>query len=1000
MSEIKLQFDPNQRHQYEAIDAVVSLFEGQTRREITLGPIRGSTGTGIWAGSGIDQAYGNDPYLLGGALKESLRQIQEKYEVDVTDPSADIEGWEIFDEPLDETRLVPHFTIEMETGTGKTYVYLRTIFELSVKYGLQKFVIVVPSIAIREGVLASLSAMREHLRALYNNVEYEHFVYDAKRLNRIRPFAESRMLQIMVINIDAFNKDVDDERSKGSVILRENDSLGGRKPIDFIQAARPIVIIDEPQSVDNTPKAQAAIKKLNPLMTLRYSATHRAEYNLVYRLDPVKSYEKRLVKQIIVASVVAENAADFGYLKLEGIETSGKLHAKVKLFVNGPGGPKVKSVKVGNGEDLFLKSKEREEYKDGCQIAEVTSDGAGGGYIRLSSGFQLFVGDEIGGVQAETARVQIKETVKAHLEKALQVESRGIKVLSLFFIDKVSNYRESGDDAKPVVGPYFTAIEEELNVQLADPRYAVLPWSKSDIRNLHGGYFSGDSKKGFKDTSGSSAEDTGTYELIMRSKEKLLDLENPLRFIFSHSALREGWDNPNVFQICTLNATTSTMKKRQEIGRGLRLPVNQAGERIFDDSVNRLHVVANESYESFARALQKEYQEDCGVTFGRVPKQRFWRLERPTGPNGEPEKIGERLGEIIRTAMVAGKVMDGDGYLLPGFTPRKPEFKLPMPDGCDDLHDATMRMLEGFELERHVGNNKRLVTNRIRKDVQLSPEFQALWQRIKVRTTYSVAFDSEKFIKEMSERIKGLAPVRPPSIAVALRVANPTGGGVRGNVISEHTEEATSGNREVPDLLGMLADPAGLTRSTIFQILRNSGRLADVFKNSRDFMERVIKELNAARNSRIVDGIRYEQIPAGMPNAAWDMSLFADEEIIDAEHAVTATKSLYEYVPYDSQVERRFAIDVDQHEEVRYFTKLPRWFEIETPVGKYRPDWAIIKTNGDVVYFVRETKSDTDPRTKRDSERSKFLSGIAHFRAINVDFDWTNSASNLQPTTR
>jgi type III restriction enzyme len=512
MSEIKLQFDPNQRHQYEAVDAVVSLFEGQVRREISLSPIRGGTGSGIWAGSEIDQAAGNDPYLLGGELKENLRKVQEKYDVDVSDTSAEIEGWELFDEPLNQSRLVPHFTIEMETGTGKTYVYLRTIFELSLKYGVQKFVIVVPSIAIREGVLASLSSMREHFRALYNNVEYEHFVYDSKRLNRIRPFAESRMLQIMVINIDAFNKDVDDERSKGSVILRENDALGGRKPIEFIQAARPVVIIDEPQSVDNTPKAQAAIKKLNPLMTLRYSATHRAEsvYNLVYRLDPVKAYEKRLVKQIIVASVVAENAADFGYLKLEGIETAGKLQAKVRLFVNGPGGAKEKSIKVSRGDDLYLKSKERAEYKEGSQIAEVTSDGAGGGFIKLSSGRQLFVGDEIGGVQADTARVQIKETVKAHLDKSLQVESRGIKVLSLFFIDKVNNYRESGDDSNPVVGPYFTAVEAELKAQLADPKYAALSWAKADVRTLHGGYFSGDSKKGYKDTSGSTAEDSGT----------------------------------------------------------------------------------------------------------------------------------------------------------------------------------------------------------------------------------------------------------------------------------------------------------------------------------------------------------------------------------------------------------------------------------------------------------------------------------------------------------
>ena len=993
MSEIKLQFDPNQRHQSEAVDAVVSLFEGQTRREVSLSPIRGGGGADLWAGSGIDQAAGNDPYLLGGALKENLRAVQERYEVDVADTNAEIEGWEIFDEPLDQSRLVPHFTIEMETGTGKTYVYLRTIFELSLKYGVQKFVIVVPSIAIREGVLASLSSMREHFRALYNNVEYEHFVYDSKRLNRIRPFAESRMLQIMVINIDAFNKDVDEDRGKGSVILRENDSLGGRRPIEFIQAARPVVIIDEPQSVDNTPKAQAAIKKLNPLMTLRYSATHRAEYNLVYRLDPVKAYEKRLVKQIIVASVVAENAADFGYLKLEGIERTSKIQAKVRLFVKGIA--KQKTVKVGNGDDLFVVSKERAEYKDGFQIAEITADGSGGGYIKLSSGRQLFVGDEIGGVQADTARVQIKETVNAHLKKAMQLESRGIKVLSLFFIDKVSNYRESGDDANPIVGPYYEAVESELKEQLALPEFNTLPWAKTDVRTLHGGYFSGDPKKGYKDTSGATAEDSGTYELIMRSKEKLLNLENPLRFIFSHSALREGWDNPNVFQICTLNATASSMKKRQEIGRGLRLPVNQQGERIFDDSINKLHVVANESYESFAKALQSEYQEDCGVTFGRVPKQRFWRLERPTGPGGEPQKIGEQLGEIIRTAMVASNIMDGDGFLLPGFAPRKPEFTLPMPAGFEDLHDSTMRMLEGFELERHVGNSRKLVTNRIRKEILMSPEFKALWDRIKIRTTYSVNFDSQELITEMAKLIKGLPPVKPPRIAVVLRGANPTGGGVKGTVISERVEDATYTDREIPDLLGMISEATRLTRTTIFQILKQSGRLGDVFKNSREFMESVTAELNAALNSRIVEGIQYEQIPAETASATWDMSLFVEEETIDADHAVKAEKSLYEYVPYDSQVERKFAIGMDGHQEVRYFTKLPRWFEIETPVGRYRPDWAIIKTNGDVVYFVRETKSDTDPRTKRDSERSKFLSGVAHFRAIHVDFDWTNSHERI-----
>lgn len=427
--------------------------------------------------------------------------------------------------------------------------------------------------------------------------------------------------------------------------------------------------------------------------------------------------------------------------------------------------------------------------------------------------------------------------------------------------------------------------------------------------------------------------------------------------------------------------------------------MNQQGERIFDDSINKLHVVANESYESFAKALQSEYQEDCGVTFGRVPKQRFWRLERPTGPGGEPQKIGEQLGEVIRAAMVTNNIMDGDGYLLPGFAPRKPEFTLPMPAGFEDLHDATMRMLEGYELERHVGNSRKLVINRIRKEILMSPEFKALWDRIKIRTTYSVAFDSQELITEMAKIIKGLPPVKPPRIAVIIGGANPTGGGVKGTVISERVEDATYADRVIPDLLGMISEATRLTRRTIFQILKLSGRLGDVFKNSREFIDSVTAELNAALNSRIVEGIQYEQIPAGTASATWDMSLFVEEETVDADHAVKADKSLYEYVPFDSQTERKFALGIDALQEVRYFTKLPRWFEIETPVGRYRPDWAIIKTNGDVVYFVRETKSDTDPRTKRDSERNKFLSGIAHFRAIHVDFDWTNTHKGIAPNT-
>jgi type III restriction enzyme len=620
---VKLQFDANQSFQRDAIDAVTDLFDGQPQGPPEYSVINVAAMDGLFEGQERSElGVGNRLLLADERIRENLRAIQTRHDIEIPDAAAAPEAWEVFDVPANSARRVPHFSVEMETGTGKTYVYLRTIFELSRRYGFQKFIIVVPSVAIREGVLKNIEITAEHFRDLYNSLPFEHFVYDAKKVNRLRQFATSNTLQILIINIDAFRKNFTlaetEERKKSNVIYQERDQFGQRAPIEFVQAARPIVIIDEPQSVDATEKAQDAIKALNPLCTLRYSATHRNIYNLVYRLDPIRAFELKLVKQIVVASAVAEDAVNEPFVRVEKIDYKKGIKAKLRIHVQTSTGPKEKSVTVKQGDDLFTRSEERAVYRDGYEIAEINAEPANE-YLRFANGRTLRLGEEMGGLRDDVWRAQIKHTVRKHLDKELQVAGRGIKVLSLFFIDRVANYRDYGTDGQPVPGKFATAFEEVLGELRKDAQYRTVSWLGEPPERVHNGYFAQDKKGVLKDTRGDTQLDDEVYNLIMKEKERLLSLDEPLRFIFSHSALREGWDNPNVFQICTLNESKSAIKKRQEIGRGLRLPVDQSGVRVFDESINKLYVMANESYEDFARALQTEYEEDCGVTFGKVP---------------------------------------------------------------------------------------------------------------------------------------------------------------------------------------------------------------------------------------------------------------------------------------------------------------------------------------------------------------------------------------------
>ena len=612
---MKLTFEPNLEYQQEAIGAVVGLFEGQMLEDSDYR-------YGMQEDGQFDfiDGVGNHLALTDEQILANLQKVQEQNEV-----------------PVSELLDGMHFSVEMETGTGKTYVYLRTIYELNSRYGFKKFVIVVPSVPIREGVLKNLQITHEHFQTLYDNIPVNYKVYDRNRISQLRGFATSDNIEILVINIDAFAKDE-------NVINKPNDKLNGQEPIKFIQSTCPIVIVDEPQNMESE-KRSAAIANLNPLCTLRYSATHRNRYNLIYSLNPVKAYDMGLVKQIEVDSVLEENSQNNAFVELTAITaTKTKITAKITIDVNDKDGVKRKSVAVKVGDDLYNLSNNREIYRNGFIVEGID---ASNGFVSFSNNEVLYQGQQQGGLNDEIMKFQIRRTIEEHLNKELKLNKQGIKVLSLFFIDRVANYRSYDAQGMPVEGKFAVWFEEIYNELIAKPIYQ--PLNKYPIEKIHNGYFSHDKKGQLKDTSGETQADDNTYNLIMKDKEMLLDVNNPLRFIFSHTALREGWDNPNVFQICTLNETKSEMKKRQEIGRGLRLAVNQDGVRIYDKNINRLTVVANEAYNDFAKALQSELKEDCGVDFGNRIKPKRDRIAVTYRKGFEADPLFLAIWEKLKT---------------------------------------------------------------------------------------------------------------------------------------------------------------------------------------------------------------------------------------------------------------------------------------------------------------------------------------------------------------
>lgn len=971
---MKLYFEPNLDYQLQAIEAVCDLFRGQEicRTEFTVTRnVTDPQGRLEFAES--DLGVGNRLTLLDDELLKNLGDIQLRHGL-----------------PPSGTLASGDFTVEMETGTGKTYVYLRTIFELNKRYGFTKFVIVVPSVAIKEGVYKSLQITEEHFRGLYAGVHFDYFLYDSAKLGQVRNFATSASIQIMVVTVGAINKrDVNN-------LYKDSEKTGGEKPIDLIKATRPIVIVDEPQSVDGglEGRGKEALDAMNPLCTLRYSATHVDKHHMVYRLDAVDAYEKRLVKQIEVASATVEDAHNKPYVRLVSVSNRrGAISARVELdMLAVGGGVRRQEVTVQDGDNLE-QTTGRAIYAD-CRIGEIRV-ARGDEYLelRVPGGEQyLKPGQAWGDVDAlAVQREMIRRTIREHLDKEKRLRPQGIKVLSLFFIDEVAKYRSYDADGNPVEGDYARIFEEEYRRAANLPDYRTL-FQEVDLtraaEEVHNGYFSIDKKGGWTDTAENNQANRDNaeraYNLIMKDKEKLLSFDTPLKFIFSHSALKEGWDNPNVFQICTLRDIQTERERRQTIGRGMRLCVNQQGERVRGFEVNTLTVVAMESYEQFAENLQKEIEHDTGIRFGVVEPHQFAGVT-VTQADGNTAPLGieqsKALWEHLKTAGhidANGKVQDSLKQALKDGTLAVPE---PFASQLGQI-TAVLKKLAG-RLEIKNADERRQV--RTRQAVLNSPEFKALWDRIKHKTTYRVQFDNEKLIESCIRAVREAPPIaktrlqwRKADIAI----------GKAGVEATEREGAATvvldEGDIELPDLLTDLQDRTQLTRRSIQRILSGSQRLDDFKRNPQAFIELTAEAINRCKRLAVVDGIKYQRLG---DEHYYAQELFEKEELTGyLKNLLDANKAVYEQIVYDSDTERMFGDQLEKNGAIKVYAKLPGWFTVATPLGSYNPDWAVLveKDGAERLYFVVETKSGLFTDDLREKERAKIECGKAHFAALAV----------------
>ena len=1031
---MKLQFK-HQKFQADAAKAVVDVFAGQPYLTPTYMMDRGEGNYQIGLEDDTDfPGWRNErivPELSDKLILEHLQKVQRTNQIK---PSDKLEGRY-------------NLTIEMETGVGKTYTYIKTMYELNKHYGWSKFIVVVPSIAIREGVYKSFQVTQEHFAEEYGK-KIRFFIYNSAQLTEIDRFASDSAINVMIINVQAFNKSVDANEKlesgkradkNAAIIFRKLDNFRSRRPIDIIAKTNPILIIDEPQSVEG-PAAKKNLKLFSPLLTLRYSATHKADsiYNMVYRLDAMEAYNKRLVKKIAVKGITESGStATEGFVYLESINLSkADPTATIQFDYIGAKGLRKKTATVGIGYNLYDNSGESgklDEYKEGFVVKSI--DGRDNS-VEFLNGVKIFAGDVIGKVsEDQLRRIQIRETILSHLERERQLFHKGIKVLSLFFIDEVAKYKQYDEAGHPFNGIYADMFEEEYNDILSSMQREI--GDEDYIRYLdaisahdtHAGYFSVDKKGKMTDSKLSdkkegTSDDIDAYDLIMKNKELLLDRDpkkSPVRFIFSHSALREGWDNPNVFQICTLKQSSSEVRKRQEVGRGLRLCVNQDGERMDANvlgndvhSINVLTVIASESYDSFAKGLQTELADAVAGRPVAVTADLF-KGKVIVDARGNEQVVDGDTAQAIYFDLIVNGYIDKKGVLTDKYYADKANGAIQVAEEVADSRDSVINILDSVYDSRAMqpeNARDKNVELQVDPDKLAMPEFKALWKRISPKSVYVVDFDTDELVDKAIFSIN--RNLRVPKIFFkvetgAMDEIKSKDSLLDGSAFSKSKSSTYDSSKQIRvgssvkyDLIGKLVGETGLTRKAVVAILTGIEKpVFEQFKfNPEEFIIKAAALINDEKATAIIQHITYNVL-----DEHYDTDIFTEPTIKGklGTNAMKAQRHLYDHIVYDSTNERDFATDLDTNTDVAVYVKLPDSFYIATPVGHYNPDWAIAFYEGSVkhIYFVAETKGTLDSMHFNHItpvEQAKIDCARVHFKAIsdgNVVYDVVDSYQTL-----
>lgn len=1015
---MKLKFK-EQQYQLDAVDNTIRVFNGQPNHGLAEYVIDKGKSYIIQNGKKVPVPHldfdaagfkNSDIVLTREEILDNIHKVQTDSNIKLSNDLVDRLGHCQLD-------------IEMETGTGKTYVYTRTIFELNQHYGWSKFIIVVPSIAIREGVNQSLEFTEDHFMEIYGK-KIRHFIYDSNNLSVIdTEFSQSNDICVMIINTQAFNTIREGANNKAARIINDRrEEFGYRKPIDVIAANRPIVILDEPQKMGGA-ATQASLARFNPLFTLNYSATHKEAHNPVYVLDALDAYNKKLVKKIEVIGFELKNLHGTDkYVYLEDIILSHNEAPKARLgFEYQAKSGKISRIfkKLGEGDSLYYESNELEQYRD-FTISDIHVDqnNAAFSFVEFSNGRKLYVKDIIGDVTAEhKARIQIRETIKAHFRKESALFHKGIKTLSLFFLDEVANYRQYNEDGEQVLGRYGEIFEEEYKLALNeaqnmfDPEYMSYLGSIS-VHNTHTGYFSID-KKGKAMNSevkrGTDiSDDISAYELILKNKEALLSLDRPERFIFSHSALREGWDNPNVFQICALRQSNSVSQKRQEVGRGLRICVNNKGERMDFEflgeqvhNINKLTVIASEGYATFVSDLQSKIKEDLYDRPTKADLDLFKDTYLFTNSGEKVHITQEDAQEIIVQLRLNGYITK-KGEVTDKFREDLKEGKLPLFEDnlapvTQAIYTRVQTIFDDSVIEKMIDNGGKPQTpeNKLNGN-EKKAEFQELWKRINHKYAYTCEFDTNELVRKCVEAIDADLQVTQLSYTTTrgvqkdqLRKVDFTGGDMmeRGKSDTEVLKTGIVSNVRY-DLIGKIASGATLTRRTVADILTKIRPIKfDMYKaNPEEFISKVTQYIREQKSSIIVEHIEYNQI-----EGSYDMDIFTQEKHTSLDKAFKAKKSILDYIFTDGNaeesIERQFVEKLEEANEVVVYAKLPKGFHIPTPMGNYSPDWAIAFEEGKVkhVYFVAETKGSMSSLQLREIEKNKIKCATKLYEKLSRD---------------